>query len=151
HDVTVRTTLDLSMSLSDSYVKVPPATEVAVLVLVRVTSSRYRDHMPRRGAAGDVAGYDPRSFPAVAVTVDVVVLTICEGTLQVVLVERGGPPFEGQWALPGGFIHPDETLDEAAARELHEETAVDAAAFLQQFGAYGSPNRDPRMRVVTVA
>jgi 8-oxo-dGTP diphosphatase len=87
----------------------------------------------------------------VAVTVDMVVLTIAEGVLQVLLIERGAEPFEGRWALPGGFIHEDETLDEAAHRELTEETGADAAPYLQQFRAYGDPDRDPRMRVVTIA
>lgn len=98
-----------------------------------------------------VEGYDPDAYPRVAVTVDVVVLTIRDGRLAVVLVRRGEEPFAGSWALPGGFIRPDETLLEAAARELREETGVDAAAHLEQLGSYGDPDRDPRMRVVTVA
>ena len=96
-------------------------------------------------------GYDPRGFPPVAVTVDMVVLTIDADALSVVLVVRGGEPFKGRLALPGGFVLPDETLDQAAARELVEETGVEAAAHLEQFGAYGDPKRDPRMRIVTVA
>ena len=95
-------------------------------------------------------GYDPARFPAFAVTVDVVILTMAEGTLQVLLVRRGEAPFEGMWAIPGGFKRPPETLDEAAKRELAEETGVDAASLLTQFGAYGDPGRDPRMNVVTV-
>ncbi len=97
------------------------------------------------------AGYDPSQFPAFAVTVDVVVLTMSERRLQVLLVRRGVPPFEGMWAIPGGFKRPTETLDEAAKRELLEETGVDGARLLRQFGAYGDPGRDPRMNVVTVA
>ena len=96
-------------------------------------------------------GYDPSQFPAFAVTVDVVILTMSEGLLSVVLVCRGEEPFEGSWAIPGGFKRPSETLDEAATRELAEETGVDAARLLTQFGAYGDPGRDPRMNVVTVA
>lgn len=96
-------------------------------------------------------GYDPSEFPAFAVTVDVVILTMAEGTLQLLLVRRGEAPFEGMWAIPGGFKRPPETLDEAAKRELTEETGVDAASLLTQFGAYGDPERDPRMNVVTVA
>jgi 8-oxo-dGTP diphosphatase len=96
------------------------------------------------------AGYDPSSFPAFAVTVDVVILTMSEGRLHVLLVRRGEAPFEGMWAIPGGFKRPNETLNEAAKRELVEETGVDAAALLAQFGAYGDPGRDPRMNVVTV-
>ena len=103
---------------------------------------------PRGNAPAD---YDPAQFPAFAVTVDVVILTMSEGRLHVLLVRRGGEPFEGMWAVPGGFKRPTETLDEAARRELVEETGVDVATLLTQFGAYGDPERDPRMNVVTVA
>jgi 8-oxo-dGTP diphosphatase len=74
-----------------------------------------------------------------------------EGMLHVLLVRRGEAPFEGMWAIPGGFKRPTETLNEAAKRELREETGVDAASLLTQFGAYGDPQRDPRMNVVTIA
>src|SRR5207302_4349960 len=74
-----------------------------------------------------------------------------EGRLHVLLVRRGVPPFEGMWAIPGGFKLPEESLDEAAQRELLEETGVDGASLLRQFGAYGDPERDPRMNVVTIA
>ena len=73
-----------------------------------------------------------------------------DGRLHVLLVRRGEAPFEGMWAIPGGFKRPTETLDEAARRELSEETGVDAASLLTQFRAYGDPARDPRMNVVTV-
>jgi 8-oxo-dGTP diphosphatase len=96
-------------------------------------------------------GYDPSQFPPFAVTVDVVILTMAESELHVLLVCRGEAPFQGMWAVPGGFKRPIETLDEAAARELREETGVDEARLLTQFGAYGDPGRDPRMNVVTVA
>jgi 8-oxo-dGTP diphosphatase len=105
---------------------------------------------PRAGGTAP-PGYDHSQFPAFAVTVDVVVLTMSEGRLHVLLVRRGVPPFEGMWAIPGGFKRPFETLDEAAKRELVEETGVDSAGALAQFGAYGDPERDPRMNVVTVA
>jgi 8-oxo-dGTP diphosphatase len=95
-------------------------------------------------------GYDPSQFPAFAVTVDIVILTMSGGVLHVLLVRRGEEPYEGMWAIPGGFKRPTETLDEAAKRELGEETGVDAASLLAQFGAYGDPGRDPRMNVVTV-
>jgi len=97
------------------------------------------------------AGYDASEFPAFAVTVDIVILTMSDGRLQVLLVRRGIAPYQGVWAIPGGFKRPNETLDEAATRELSEETGVDGAALLNQFGAYGDPGRDPRMNVVTVA
>ena len=94
---------------------------------------------------GVPAGYDPSQFPAFAVTVDVVILTMSDSRLHVLLVRRGVAPFEGMWAIPGGFKRPTETLDEAAKRELAEETGVDSASLLTQFGAYGDPGRDPRM------
>jgi 8-oxo-dGTP diphosphatase len=105
----------------------------------------------RTSGAAAPAGYDPSAFPAFAVTVDVVILTMVDGDLQVVLIRRGQAPFEGMWAIPGGFKLPSETLDQAAKRELAEETGVDAASLLTQLGAYGDPARDPRMNVVTVA
>jgi len=112
------------------------------MVIVEMTKTR-SDSAPQN--------YDPSDFPAFAVTVDVVILTMSEGLLQALLVCRGEAPFEGMWAIPGGFKRPDETLDAAARRELREETGVDAASLLTQFGAYGDPERDPRMNVVTVA
>jgi 8-oxo-dGTP diphosphatase len=84
------------------------------------------------------------------VTVDIVILTIRSGSLQVLLVKRGVPPFEGQYAIPGGFIHEDESLEEAALRELYEETGV-RNVFLEQLYTFGDPVRDPRGRVITVA
>jgi 8-oxo-dGTP diphosphatase len=104
----------------------------------------------RKGGANVPPGYDPGAFPAFAVTVDIVILTMVAGVLHVLLVRRGQAPFEGMWATPGGFKRPDETLDEAARRELGEETGVTVPSLLTQFGAYGDPGRDPRMNVVTV-
>ena len=96
--------------------------------------------------------YEPSDFPPVAVTVDLVVLTIRDDGLQVLLVTRGEDPFAGALALPGGFVRPDESLSQAAARELAEETRLTlGAAHLEQLASYGDPGRDPRMRVVTVA
>ncbi|GAB3026116.1 NUDIX hydrolase [Mycobacterium bourgelatii] len=95
--------------------------------------------------------YDPSRFPRFAVTVDIVILTMREQSLHVLLVQRGVEPFAGFWALPGGFKRPDETLDEAARRELREETGVTAPGHLAQFRAYGDPGRDERTNVVTVA
>jgi 8-oxo-dGTP diphosphatase len=107
--------------------------------------------MTKTGNAGAPPGYDPSQFPPFAVTVDIVILTMSEGALHLLLVRRGEAPYEGMWAIPGGFKRPAETLDEAARRELVEETGVDVATLLTQFGAYGDPGRDPRMNVVTVA
>jgi 8-oxo-dGTP diphosphatase len=100
---------------------------------------------------GVPAGYNPSEFPAFAVTVDMVILTMVQSHLHVLLVRRGVAPFKGKWAIPGGFKRPNETLDQAARRELSEETGVDSASLLKQFGAYGDPGRDPRMNVVTIA
>ena len=99
-----------------------------------------------------MGAYDPQDYPPVAVTVDLVVLTIRDDALQVLLVRRGEEPFAGALALPGGFVRPDETLSQAAVRELTEETRLTlGAAHLEQLASYGDPGRDPRMRVVTVA
>lgn len=87
---------------------------------------------------------------AVRVTVDVVIFAVRARALSVLLVRRGRPPFEGRWAIPGGFVEPDETLEEAAARELEEETGV-RDVWLEQLYTFGDPGRDPRGRVVTVA
>ena len=126
------------------------------------------------------ASYDPRAYAPVAVTVDVVTLTIRDGALHALLVQRGEPPFQGHWALPGGFVRvsgafdqpadtesvngvqakqglawadqPDEDLPEAAIRKLAQETGQDLSQIhLEQLATYGTPGRDPRMRVISVA
>ncbi|SDE13859.1 NUDIX hydrolase [Auraticoccus monumenti] len=89
--------------------------------------------------------------PNAALTVDLVVLTVRADELQVLLVRRGIPPFEGAWALPGGFVGAEETLLAAAGRELEEETGFGPEqVHVEQVGTYGDPGRDPRGRVVTV-
>ena len=87
----------------------------------------------------------------IGLAVDVVLLTIRDHALQVLLVRRGVPPYAGRWALPGGFVEPDEGLAEAARRELVEETGIVSPAHLEQLQTYGDPGRDPRSRVVSVA
>ena len=108
-----------------------------------------------RSAPGEqewLAAYDARAFPPFAVTVDMVLLTVTDGRFSVLLVERDTHPFRGFIALPGGFVQPDEDLDAAAVRRLEQETGVRrSAAYVEQLGAFGAPDRDPRMRVVSVA
>ncbi|PHS02690.1 MAG: NUDIX hydrolase [Blastopirellula sp.] len=89
-------------------------------------------------------------FARAALTVDIVVFALDEEDLQVMLIQRDLEPFEGQWALPGGFVRVDETLDESARRELQEETGLQDI-YLEQLYTFGGLKRDPRERVVTVA
>ncbi len=89
-------------------------------------------------------------YPRAALTVDCVVFGFDEGELKVLLIERGLEPFKGKWALPGGFVRVEETLDEAARRELTEETGL-KEVFLEQLYTFGAVDRDPRERVVSVA
>lgn len=89
-------------------------------------------------------------FPRPALTIDCVVFGLDEDDLKVMLVQRDLEPFAGMWALPGGFVRPDETLDEAADRELREETGI-GNVFLEQLYTFGAVDRDPRERVVSVA
>ena len=89
-------------------------------------------------------------YPRAALTVDCVVFGFDERELKMLLIQRGLEPFKGQWALPGGFVHVDETLDDAARRELAEETGLQNV-FLEQLYTFGGMNRDPRERVVSVA
>ncbi len=89
-------------------------------------------------------------YPRAALTVDCVVFGYDEGELKVLLIERGLEPFKGRWALPGGFVRVDETLDQAARRELTEEAGLENV-FLEQLCTFGGVHRDPRERVVSVA
>jgi len=89
-------------------------------------------------------------YPRPALTVDCVVFGYDEGELKVLLIERALEPFKGRWALPGGFVRVDESLDEAARRELLEETGL-KNVFLEQLYTFGAVDRDPRERVVSVA
>ena len=94
--------------------------------------------------------YDPAAFERPSLTADIALLTMRERALQVLLIRRREEPFLGQWALPGGFVRPGESLEDAARRELAEETGVDEA-LLEQLRTFGDPGRDPRTWVVTVA
>ena len=89
-------------------------------------------------------------YPHPAVTTDVVAFTVIRDDLQVLLIRRARPPYRGAWALPGGFINPDETLEECVRRELEEETGIDDV-FMEQLHTFSAPDRDPRERVITTA
>ncbi len=90
------------------------------------------------------------AHPRAALTVDCVVFGLDDEDLKVLLIQRDLEPFAGRWALPGGFVRGDETLDQAALRELSEETGV-SRVYLEQLYTFGDPSRDPRERVVSVA
>ncbi len=105
----------------------------------------------RHGGASDVPeGYDPAGYERPSVTTDVVLFTLRDKRLEVLLIKRKKKPCEGMWGFPGGFVNMDEKLENAALRELKEETAVDDV-YLEQLFAYGDPDRDPRTRVITIA
>ncbi len=89
-------------------------------------------------------------YPRPALTVDGVVFGLDEGELKVMLIGRRHEPFQGEWALPGGFVEMDETLEGAARRELEEETDI-TDVYLEQLYSFGAVDRDPRERVVSVA
>ncbi len=89
-------------------------------------------------------------YPRAALTADCVVFGFDGGDLKVLLIQRALEPFKGRWALPGGFVRVDETLDDAARRELEEETGL-RNVFLEQLYSFGNVDRDPRERVVSVA
>ena len=97
-----------------------------------------------------LARYDAGKYPRPSVTADVAAFTHTDGRPRVLLVRRGGHPFIGTWALPGGFVEPEETVETAARRELWEETGIENAP-VRQIGTYSDPHRDPRTRVITVA
>lgn len=97
-------------------------------------------------------GYNIEKYPRPSVTVDLVIFTVHKRDLRVLLVRRGTPPFQDMWALPGGFLRLGEPLEEAARRELAEETGLEGEdVYLEQLYTFGAPERDPRTRVITIA
>lgn len=94
--------------------------------------------------------YDASKWEHPSVTVDVVILSLQEGDIKVLLIKRRNWPYEGYWAIPGGFVEMRESLDEAARRELEEETGL-RNLYMEQLYTFGDPERDPRTRVITVA
>src|SRR5262245_61548767 len=96
--------------------------------------------------------YDVSRYERPSVTVDVVIFSILEEKLQVLLIKRAAWPYEGIWAIPGGFVRMEESLEQAAYRKLAEETGVAGEdVYLEQLFTFGDPRRDPRTRVITVA
>ena len=104
------------------------------------------------GVPDSVQDYDATIYERPSVTVDVVIFSILDEELKVLLIKRKAWPHEGMWAIPGGFIQMDESLEEGAYRELAEETHVTQdQVYLEQLFTFGDPHRDPRTRVITVA
>ena len=95
-------------------------------------------------------GYDPNAYDRPSVAVDLVLLGIQADRPAVLLLQRSAPPFADAWALPGGFVAIDETLDDAACRLLREKAGI-ADAHLEQLYTFGAVARDPRMRIISIA
>lgn len=102
--------------------------------------------------AEDGSNYDKNAYEKPAVTVDIAICSIMDNNLKVLLIKRKHPPYRDHWAIPGGFVDIEtrQTLDKTAHRELQEETGL-RNVYLEQLKSYGDPDRDPRMRIITVA
>jgi len=109
-----------------------------------------REAAPRSDEQEFLATYDAEAFDRPSVAVDVAILTVAEGRLEVALVRRSEHPHRGCWALPGGFVRMDESLDRAAARVLADKAGL-RDVYLEQLYTFGNPERDPRTRVLSVA
>ena len=109
---------------------------------------RTKDGKPLKA---DLSNYDARLYERPSVTVDICICSLINNIFKVLLIKRKNPPFKDCWAIPGGFLDLtlNETLEEAALRELREETCLEGVP-VEQFKTYGNPNRDPRTRVVSV-
>lgn len=110
-------------------------------------SIRYSCNVFEKEATREMHSYQ---YPRPAVTVDILLFAEESTDRKILLIQRKNPPFKDHWALPGGFVDMDESLEESALRELQEETGL-ADVQLTQLGAFGTPDRDPRGRVITVA
>jgi len=106
--------------------------------------------MSRSDEAAFLAAYDASAFAKPSVTVDVVLIGIQAGALRALVLRRTDHPDRGTWALPGGFVRVDESLDDAAARVLAEKAGLENV-YLEQLYTFGRPDRDPRMRIISVA
>ncbi len=112
------------------------------------STSHVQGKMPSTAEA-KAHSYDASKYERPSVTVDVVMMSLRQRDLQVLLIKRRAWPYEGMWAIPGGFVNIDESLETAAKRELQEETGVQDV-YLEQLYTFGDPGRDPRTRVITV-
>ena len=111
---------------------------------------RYDSIMEKPSLSASDAPGPEKKYPKPSVTVDVVLFTFSQGALRVLLIKRNSEPFAAQWALPGGFVNKDEKLEDAAARELFEETGL-KNIYLEQLYTFGDPGRDPRGWTISVA
>jgi 8-oxo-dGTP diphosphatase len=112
-------------------------------------TDRMQDVQDKRWTESESHHYDVSKYERPSVTVDVLMMSLRQRDLQMLLIKRRAWPFEGMWAIPGGFVMMNESLEAAAKRELQEETGVQDV-YLEQLYTFGDPDRDPRTRVITV-
>ncbi len=115
-----------------------------------VPMAKHTAHNLNPDESAFLASYDPAQYPRPSVAVDLVLLTVRDRQLRVLLTRRAEHPQKGMWSLPGGFVGPDESLDETCERVLHAKAGL-SGVFLEQLYTFGAPGRDPRMRVISVA
>ncbi|GAC1426945.1 MAG: NUDIX domain-containing protein [Ktedonobacteraceae bacterium] len=113
------------------------------------TEKQNNKHVQAKQTEAKAHTYDASKYERPSVTVDVVMMSLRQRDLQVLLVKRRSWPYEGMWAIPGGFVNMNESLETAAKRELQEETGLQDM-YLEQLYTFGDPGRDPRTRVITV-